>query len=293
MAIIVQYAFMTDIISAFGNSLRVSRRRVIMGMGAASLLSISTRASELVGLKAGEIDIAARIIDGDGCVLNSGLSVKLASIEAPHPASRYQNRLAWPFADEARAALSGLIKGRNVQLFYGGAKRDRYKRAIAHIYTLTPSGQPDLWVQEEMVRLGLARVYTWANEDVDSARLYAAEGAARAAGRGIWGHDFYAIRSPDPNVLSQYVDSSQIVEGIIVSAANVRGRIYLNFGTDYKTDFTITIAKRNVKRFTQANIDLLGLEGAHVRIRGWIELINGPSIWADHPAQLEILPHNA
>ena len=97
------------------------------------------------------------------------------------------------------------------------------------------------------------------------------------------------MRNPDPNTLAQFVDSSQIVEGIILSAADVRGRIYLNFGVDYKTDFTITIAKKNVKSFAQVGVDLLSLEGARVRVRGWIELINGPSIWANHPAQIEIL----
>jgi len=183
----------------------------------------------------------------------------------------------------------GLIGGRDVQLFYGRERRDRYKRAIAQVYSLTSAGKPDLWIQEEMVRLGLARVYTWENEAVDYPSLYATEEQARAAGRGIWGHEFYAVRSPEPNALAQYVDTAQIVEGVILSAADVRGRIYLNFGVDYKTDFTITIAKKNVKKFTAAHIDLLGLEGARVRVRGWVELINGPSIWADHPARLEIL----
>ncbi|MEP1230789.1 MAG: thermonuclease family protein [Litorimonas sp.] len=272
------------------NSLMPTRRRAILGIGVLGLIYPAlARANEYTPLTRGEVEPVSRIIDGDSFVLSSGLSVKLASIEAPQSALRPQNRAAWPFAKEATAALSGFISGRDVQLFYGGQRRDRHRRAIAQIYTLTPDGAPDLWVQEEMIRLGLARVYTWDNESVDSARLYIAEGQARAAGRGIWNDEFYAVRSPEPNSLAQYVDSTQIVEGIILSAADVRGRIYLNFGTDYKTDFTITIARKNVKKFTKANIDLLGLEGARVRVRGWIELINGPSIWADHPARLEVL----
>ncbi len=281
------------------HNLTQTRRATLCGLGACAFIGpISATANETPflktpSLKRGETGIVSRILDGDGVVLKSGLAVKMASIEAPQSALRAQNRAAWPFAKEATSALSGLIGGRDVQLFYGGQTRDRYKRAIAQIYTLSPNGSPDLWVQEEMIRLGLARVYTWANETVDSARLFAAEAQARAAGRGLWGHEFYAIRSPDPNSLAQYVDSTQIVEGIVLSAADVRGRIYLNFGVDYKTDFTITIAKKNVKKFTNANIDLLALEGARVRVRGWIELINGPSIWADHPERLEILDRPA
>jgi hypothetical protein len=73
----------------------------------------------------------------------------------------------------------------------------------------------------------------------------------------------------------------------VTSVADVRGRVYLNFGADYKTDFTVAIAKKNVKRF--AELDLLNLTGARVRARGWVEMINGPMIWMDHPGRLEIL----
>lgn len=282
-----------------------SRRAALIGIGAAgaaivptALLGRSALASNLTGLispynsvelTAGEIGTAARIVDGDSFVLKSGLAVRLAAVEAPKPALRAQNRAAWPFAAQAHAGLLSLVKDRQVQLFYGGEKHDRYKRAVAQIYTVTDAGLPDLWVQEEMVRLGLARVLTVANEAVDSAQLYAAEARARDAGRGLWSHSFYEIRGPEPNQLAQYVDSTQIVEGIVLSTADVRGRIYLNFGVDYKTDFTISVAKKHVKSFAKANVDLLGLEGARVRVRGWIELINGPSIWLDHPERLEIL----
>ena len=104
----------------------------------------------------------------------------------------------------------------------------------------------DLWLQEEMVRLGMARVYTWPDTIQDSQKLYRAEQEARAGGRGIWSNSFYNIRGPEPNMLAQDVDSFQIVEGIITSAADIRGRVYLNFGADYKTDFTIAIAKRDL-----------------------------------------------
>ena len=103
------------------------------------------------------------------------------------------------------------------------------------------------------------------------------------------GHPYYAIRTPAPNVLAQDVDSFQLVEGIITSTADVRGRVYLNFGADYKTDFTVAIDKKHRKRFKKAGLDLLSLEGARVRVRGWIELTNGPVIWLDHPERLEVL----
>ena len=240
-------------------------------------------------LTPGEIGAVSSVLDGDTLYLEGGLKVRLSAMQAPKLPLGRKGFKAWPLGKEARAALDFLTKGQRVQLFYGGERRDRYNRALAQLYTLNDKGRPDLWVQEEMVRLGMARVYTWPDTFQDSQKLYLAEQEARAGGRGIWSHSYYNIRSPEPNMLAQDVDSFQIVEGIITSAADIRGRVYLNFGADYKTDFTIAIEKRDRKRFKKAGLDPMSLEGAKVRVRGWVELINGPTIWLDHPERLEIL----
>lgn len=238
---------------------------------------------------AGEIGRAKRVVDGDSFVITQAdeteLSVRLASVQAPRLAQGAQK--AWPYAKESKAGLSALILGRQVQLYYGGERRDRYGRAVAQIHTLDKKNQTDLWVQGEMLRLGLVRVFTWKGERTDSEVLYKLEAQAREKSRGIWADPFYAVRRPDPDPLAQYVDSLQIVEGIVTSTADVRGRVYLNFGSDYKTDFTIAIAKKNAKHF--GAINPLGLIGARVRVRGWIEMTNGPMIWLDHPGRLEVL----
>ena len=240
-------------------------------------------------LTPGEIGAVSSVLDGDTLYLEGGLKVRLSAMQAPKLPLGRKGFKAWPLGKEARAALGLLTKGQRVQLFYGGERRDRYNRALAQLYTLNDKGRPDLWLQEEMVRLGMARVYTWPDTFQDSQKLYRAEQEARAGGRGIWSHSYYNIRSPEPNMLAQDVDSFQIVEGIITSAADIRGRVYLNFGADYKTDFTIAIEKRDRKRFKKAGLDPMSLEGAKVRVRGWVELINGPTIWLDHPERLEIL----
>lgn len=267
----------------------MTRRAALLSAAAAFALMGNLKAPSIAAPKAGEIGRVARIIDGDSFVLalDSGqeLSVRLSAIQAPRTAQRAAK--AWPYAREAKAGLSAFIKGRKVQLYYGGETRDRFGRAVAQVYTLDKQAQSDLWIQGEMVRLGLARVYSWKNELADMEALYALETQARERMRGLWADNFYAVRKPDPDPLAQYVDSLQIIEGIVISTAEVRGRIYLNFGADYKTDFTIAIAKKNVKRF--AGLDLINLTGARLRVRGWVEMINGPMIWIDHPGRLEVL----
>lgn len=240
-------------------------------------------------LTPGETGRVVSIVDGDTLFLDSGLKVRLSSMQSPKLPLGRKGFKAWPLGKEAKAALSKMTLNQDVHLFYGGKQRDRYDRALAQVFIADNNGKPKSWIQEDMIRAGFGRVYTWPDTWQDSERLYAAEREARAAKRGIWSHPFYAIRTPDPNPLAQDVDSFQIVEGIITSTADVRGRIYMNFGADYKTDFTIAIAKEDRKRFKKAAFNPVELTGARVRVRGWIELTNGPMIWLDHPERLEIL----
>lgn len=260
-----------------------------MVLTSALLLSLSGLGLRVPDLIAGETGEVRSISDGDTLYLDSGLKVRLSAIQAPKLPLGRVGFEAWPLGEESKSALIELTTGKTLQLYYSGERRDRYDRALAQTFTLKDDGSPDLWLQEEMVRLGMARVYTWPDTFQDSERLYAAEIKARDAKRGIWGEDYYRIRSPEPDALAQDVDSYQIVQGIITSAADVRGQIYLNFGADYKTDFTIAIAKRDRKRFEKSGIDPLSLEGATVRVRGWVELSNGPMVWLDHPERLEVL----
>lgn len=243
--------------------------------------------------EAGERGKVIRVIDGDSLVIDAGeageINVSLAGIETPKFAWPDKGYVAWPLAGAAKQHLRGLTLGKTVQLYYSGDTRDRYGQATSQVHIVGT----DIWLQEAMVRAGYARVYSWTSHALDAARLYTSEVQARAAKRGIWDTTntggFYDIRTPDPNPLAQYVDSVQIVEGIIISAADVRGTVYLNFGSDYKTDFTVAVSKKNAKKFAKQGFEPLTLEGAKVRVRGWIELRNGPIIWLSDLKRLEVL----
>ena len=139
-----------------------------------------------------------------------------------------------------------------------------------------------------MISAGMARVYTWSDNRSCAAELLAREVQARGAKRGIWALPYYRIRAPTE--LENEIDTFQLVEGQVVSSAEVRGRFFLNFGRDYKTDFTVTIAPEDVRSFRAASLDPRTLPGRTVRVRGWISLQNGPEIEVTHPEQIEILP---
>ncbi|HAQ36730.1 MAG: nuclease (SNase) [Maricaulis sp.] len=219
-------------------------------------------------------------LDGDRLVLTTpegeSLTVRPASILIPSGDA--------PLATEAAQALAELAQGRRAALRYPGEPRDRYGRAIAVV-----TFEDGTSVQDLMVAAGWARVYSWRGETDGVDGLLTLEAAAREAGRGIWSDPAYRIRTPDPNALALDLDSVQIVEGRVISTAQVRGRTYINFGFDYRSDFTVSIEAGDRRVFEAAGLDLLGLEGADVRVRGWIYAMNGPAITIDHPERLEII----
>ena len=116
--------------------------------------------------------------------------------------------------------------------------------------------------------------------------MYAEERAARAAKAGIWNHPFYRVRAPDE--AGKDIGSFQVIEGRILDAARVKGRVYLNFGADWRTDFTIAIGPQAAKMFRADGRDPLALKGAIVRVRGWLKRENGPMIELSHPEPLEV-----
>ena len=203
------------------------------------------------------------------------LEVRLAGLETPEP-------------DRTRDALAALVEGEIVQLAYAGARRDRYERALAQVYT-GPEADP-VWVQAELVSSGEARVLSHADNRAPIADLLRLEAVARREGRGLWAEPAHRVRDPHPDALAQDIGSVQLVEGRIIEATRLRsGRTYLNFGTDYRTDFTVMFDAEDEALFDAAGITAETLETRRVRVRGWIEDENGPMIRIDHPDRIELL----
>eukprot|EP00439_Symbiodinium_sp_Y106_P087745 s1_g281.t1 len=183
-------------------------------------------------------------------------------------------------AADARAALMTLVGDQDVRLSYGGRRQDRYGRLLAHLHL--PDGR---WVQGAMISQGMARVYSFSDNRACVRELLALETQARETQNAIWSHPYYSIlKAPQQEQLLSHIDSFQLVEGTVQSAALVRGRLYLNFGDDWREDFTVTVAPSNVRHFSQ---DVEAYRGARIRVRGWIKSYNGPEIVVTHPEQIE------
>jgi micrococcal nuclease len=220
------------------------------------------------------------IIDGDTVFLSNGDEVRMVGIQAPKLPLGRRGFAKWPLADEAATTLKSLASGREFRKHFGGARGDRHGRVLAHL--VAPDG---FWLQGEMLRLGLARVYTFPDNIALADEMLALEHKARQNQFGIWSHPFYKVR--DLRDLEDSINTFQLVEGEVLEVADVRGTIYLNFGEDWRDDFTVMIRRK--ARRTFGDIDLVSLKGKLIRVRGWLKSRNGPMIEVTHAQQIEIL----
>ena len=240
-------------------------------------------ADAAAGLVDGGEALVVEVVDGDTVVLDSGDELRLVGIQAPKLPLGRPDFTPWPLAAEAKAALEALVLERRVTLAYGGRRVDRYSRLLAHL-----TRDDGVWIQGELLRRGFARVYSFRDNRARVAEMLALEREARAAARGIWAHPYYAVRSGD-KARNVPLDSFELVEGRVLAAAVVKGRTYLNFGDNWRTDFTASVAPRDRRLFEREGHDLMALEGRSVRVRGWVRLRNGPMIELTHPEQIEVL----
>jgi endonuclease YncB( thermonuclease family) len=267
-----------------------------MQLMAAALMVLAMAAPGLAcdGLKPGPEAIVTAVVDGDTVLLDNGLAVRLAGIQAPRLAKGRPGLSDWPLAQEARSALSDLVLNKSVRLAYGGAERDRYGRALVQLYLAAPDGQPAgaaaVWIQQAMLAAGMARVYSFPDNRACVDELLASERQARADRRGLWANDFYGVRQAEkPASLAGLAGHYELVEGRVLTTGKAGGRLYLDFGRRWKDDFTATIDSAALRLFAKAGMDAAGLAGALVRVRGWIEERSGPLVEITHPEQIEVL----
>ena len=142
-------------------------------------------------------------------------------------------------------------------------------------------------LQERLVQSGAVRVAPQSGDHEFVKRLYALENVARQNGVGLWSYAAYRVF--DALNAAKSIGDYNLIEGRVVRAEKYGSRFYLNFGDDFKTDFTATATSTLYRRWVKAGFDLATLKDATLRVRGYVEPINGPSIDMKHPLQVELL----
>jgi len=184
---------------------------------------------------------------------------------------------AAPLQEEAVALLREICRRPAVRVVPLGV--DRWRRPLVAI--ATAEGDAAL----ALLARGLAVVEPRAHLEGDLAPLFAAEDAARRRKSGLWAAALQ-VHAADGAVP---VDGFGIVEGVVVSAARVSGRIYVNFGADYKIDFTVVAEGDTLRALQRGTPPATALAGYRIRVRGMLEDWNGPLLRLPGPQAMEIL----
>lgn len=116
--------------------------------------------------------IVSEVIDGDTFKTKDGKTIRLIGINSPEIGEKcYQ---------EAKDKLNELIYKKKIRLERDAGNKDNYGRLLRYVYA------DDVFINSEMIRLGLARF-----EEIEPNKKYSKlfldlENKARKAGRCIW-----------------------------------------------------------------------------------------------------------
>lgn len=240
--------------------------------GAVSFAVLPARASEKIG--------KAEAIAGDRFRAGGDEEFHLTDILAP---SAYDlHRDAQPFFGKAKAMLNDILADSALEIVDSG-ERNRWGARLVSARLVGDA----LTLQERLVAKGAARVAPATDDHEFIEQLLNAERIARQARAGLW--RLRAYRVFDAADAEDAIGGFHLVEGTVQSAQAGRGRFYLNFGADYREDFTATAPSRRAKTWARAGLDLETLNGARIRVRGFVDRINGPSVELSHIKTIERL----
>lgn len=205
-----------------------------------------------------------RAIDGQIFVSSEGSEIRLAGVLA---AGAGGETLSDAQGIAARTRLAEALQTGPLNLAEVG--RDRYGRILGHVFAR------DAPVARTLLRAGALRVAPDPQSGPCVSMFLEAEGEARSARAGHWGDGIFNVFSPEK--IRGRLGSFQIVEGIVVSAAQVKGRVFIN----------VTVAPTDMQPFRAAKFDVKALAGK--RVRGWVELYNGTEMEIATPGAIEII----
>lgn len=216
----------------------------------------------------------------DALVIRDGRALHMEGIRIPHSGPDHAPAY---IADQAWDAINNLVRGKKVEVTAVPPKEDRYDRVRGQVFN-----SDDQWLQMNLLKSGLARVDIAPDRTECAAEYYAAESTARAANLGLWAAPAYRVRTPE--TLGGDTGTFQIVQGRVLTADVKAGRAYLDFGADWKTDFTVVISPQDMTNFRADGVDPRDYAGKTIRVRGIIQQFNGPEIEIANDKQIEVLP---
>ncbi|MBN2720296.1 MAG: thermonuclease family protein [Proteobacteria bacterium] len=209
------------------------------------------------------------VVDGDTMVVQGGDRIRFLGIDAPEKGEEY--------ADKARERVQELVKG-PVDLFLCEDKDD-YGRYLGVVMI------KDSNVNLTLLQEGLARpmlIPPCGNPVAMDVLL--ASGPALLSRKGIYsGESFEWVEHENAR---EKIGRQAVVRGRILNLHRGKRAWHLNFGQDYKTDFTAVLFPEGRSHFRNLGLDPADLVGREVLVLGKVKEYDGPEIIIQRPEQI-------
>lgn len=249
------------------------------------LPTLGTTADDAKPLRQSMTDRSVRSIDHLHIQLNNGRVVELAGITIPQQGGY----TAGDQALRAKEFLDRLFEKNTSQevILYqtSGSGKGRVNR-MGHDLAHVVRKDGNVWLQGALLANGLAQAWPTPENPELAEKMFALEDQAIASGKGLWAKDS-AYRLVQANEPISFLDRFAVVEGVVTKIATINNVIYLNFGDDYRKDFTVGFPASLRQVLGRQGIDVFKLQGQRLRVRGWMRFYNGPYIELEHPVLLQ------
>jgi len=226
------------------------------------------------------------VIDGDTVKLENGKILRYIGIDTPEMRKKIEGRWIYnpaPFAEEAKKYNKKLVEGKYIRVEFDVKKIDEYGRLLGYVFV------DNTFVNAKLLEEGLAVLYT-RPPNVKYVDLFVKlQKKARQEEKGLWRN----CKMIDASSAYKFIGQIHTVRGKVLSTHRSQNCIFLNFGKDWKKDFTVVIFKESWDYFKRKGIDpVVFYKNKMVEVTGRIREYNGPEIIANLPEEIIILDRN-
>ena len=224
-----------------------------------------------------EARLVEKVIDGDTIEIDGGERVRYIGVDSPE--------LGEPLYEEARDFQKKVVLGTYVRIEVCKEEpRDGYGRTLAFVH----KGNVD--VGEQLLRYGYARTLFIGRCGRAVARRYRKiEVGAFLVGLGVW--SLQDARQVDHSDAGRYIGCLMSVTGEVVNVHAGPKAYHLNFGKDYRTDFTAVLFRKDLSSLVEEGLHpVTGYEGRFVKVTGILKEYNGPQVIVESADQLALTP---
>lgn len=228
------------------------------------------------------------VVDGDTIRLSNGKLLRYLGLDTPELRIKEKNGnfiyRPQPFSLEAKEFNRKLVEGKFIRIEFDTEKTDSYGRLLGYCFL------EDTFINVCLVEEGYAVIYARSPNLRYSEVFAVAQKKARKAKKGLWGN----LPVIDHNQARDYVNQIRSVEGVVLGSYRSKKCLFLNFGQNYKNDFTVAIFNDSIATFKHEGIDPESFYiRKKIRVTGKIREYNGPEIIANSPYEIEILDQEA